>query len=79
MTRFENISHLVDDYVGVSNPNIYSMKSAVDQFKNILAHLGVPLATMEKGGPAFRLTVLGIHLDTVAQTISVPTEKYEET
>jgi len=75
------IVHYMDDYLIISSKmasGSQSCQALLEKFKEICATLGVPLAPDKTIGPASKLTFLGLQIDSVVQTVSVPQNKLEK-
>jgi len=69
------IDHYLDDFIIVAPPGSSRCQSYMSIFEEECAALGVTLAPEKKEGPATRLVFLGIEVDTVAGTLSLPGDK----
>ena len=67
--------HYLDDYFVVESPHMPAKALAIAT--NTLAELGIPLAPDNVEGPTTRLSFLGIELDTIAMTASLPKHKLQ--
>ena len=67
--------HYLDDYFFVERPHTPAKALAIAT--NTLAELGIPLAPDKVEGPTTRLSFLGIQLDTIAMTASLPKHKLQ--
>lgn len=67
--------HYLDDYFFVEPPHTPAKALAIAT--NTLAELGIPLAPDKVEGPTTRLSFLGIELDTIAMTASLPKHKLQ--
>lgn len=70
-----HITHYLDDFLMVGPAGTSACADRLATFKAIAAEFGVPLAADKTVGPATCLTYLGIELDTVKGTSSLPLEK----
>ena len=68
--------HYLDDFF-ICAPSNTACKKDMDTVKNVFSFLGVPLAPDKIIGPATTLTYLDIEIDSIAQTIQLPKEKYD--
>ncbi|XP_077182618.1 uncharacterized protein LOC143832292 [Paroedura picta] len=73
--RFREITHFLDDFLIAGRGGTDSCARRLGVFQAVAAELGVPLAQDKTEGPATQLTYLGIQLDSVAGTSSLPLEK----
>ena len=69
-----NIVHLLDDFF-MAGCSFVDCLNFVEKFESISFELGIPLSEEKKIGPVTKLTFLGLELDSVNQTISIPREK----
>ena len=67
--------HYLDDYFFVEPPHMPTKPLAIAI--NTLAKLGIPLAPDKVEGPTTHLSFLGIELDAIAMTASLPTHKLQ--
>ncbi|GAV06389.1 hypothetical protein RvY_16396 [Ramazzottius varieornatus] len=74
-TQHHNILHYVDDFLIIGRTEC---PHVVSEMRRLCHELGVPLATEKAEGPSTSLTFLGIQLDSVAQTLSLPQSKTDE-
>ncbi|XP_060127970.1 uncharacterized protein LOC132591759 [Zootoca vivipara] len=74
-TGLEGVTHYLDDFLLSGASNTGDCVALLQAFAALTKELGVPLAGEKTEGPTTRLTYLGILLDTVAQTSSLPPEK----
>ena len=70
--------HYFDDFLFIGKPASLECQTVATHFIALYAQSGVPLAANEVEGPSTRLTVLGIVIDSVTQTVSLPGGKAEE-
>ncbi|XP_055335738.1 uncharacterized protein LOC129586500 [Paramacrobiotus metropolitanus] len=73
--RLVTLLHYVDDFFFVGKPRTIECSLLMQSMEAVCSELGVPLALDKTEGPATRLTFLGIVLDSVAQTLSLPNNK----
>lgn len=76
-TNSDNVDHLLDDFFMAEETYTECLKT-VSNFEAVCFDLGVPLSTEKKVGPVTFLTFLGLDIDSVNQTIKVPTEKIDK-
>ena len=69
-----SVTHYLDDFVFVGFSAFHCAK-LLDNFQQVCAELGVPLADEKTMGPAQVLTFLGLEIDSVKGQIRVPHEK----
>ena len=80
--NLHSLEHYLDDFVGVGPPshNIVTSIAAIQKatLLQVFHDLGIPVAEgLDKNvGPATVVTVLGIEIDTDAQEIRLPEEKF---
>ena len=68
------IVHVLDDFLFISE-NYQSCQLALDRFIKICEDIGVPLAPDKTEGPTQSLPFVGINIDTVSMTASLPDDK----
>lgn len=76
-TGHAQMLHYIDDYLIMTVSDMPYMQSFVKFFKLTCRDLGVPLALQKTKVPATTLTFLGIQLDAVSQTLSLPSAKQQ--
>ncbi len=79
-TGTDRITHFADDFLLVGKNDDRDRSSCcriVKTFENMCDELGVPLAKDKSVGPATSLVYLGLQIDSVEQTISIPQGKLE--
>ena len=69
------VHHYLDDYVFIGTQHSNACITAMTTFEYVCNILGIPLNEDKTEGPTTRLTFLGLMIDTVAQTISIPEDK----
>ena len=69
------ISHYIDDFIMVGAPASDECATHLHSFLSTCDELGVLVAKDKTEGPATRLTVLGIEIDTEAMTLQLPDDK----
>ena len=76
-TQLDNrhIIHYLDDFLIAGPPHSSSCMDTLQGVEALCRELGIQTKDEKRTLPATAITFLGIHIDTVAQTISVPTEK----
>ena len=79
VSRSESITHYADDFlfVGLPGNSQRTCLKIVHQFQQLCSEVGVPLAAEKSVGPTSQITYLGLQIDAVNQTISVPKGKLE--
>lgn len=70
--------HYVDDFLFIGSPDSGQCHQLVNSFLRVTAKLGVPLALDKAEGPCTILSFLGIELNSVSQTMSLPSSKLSE-
>ena len=78
MTGHQRALCYVDDFLFITEPDRFACQSLINKMNLLCSELGVPIATEKTEGPASSLTFLGINLDSVSQTISLPPGKSAE-
>lgn len=68
----------MDDFFIAAPPNSSKCSEVLDGMQRACSNLGVPVATEKTLGPATKLVFLGIELDSIHQTLSLPQGKHEE-
>ena len=67
--------HYLDDFLFLGAPTDNSCGRALDVALDTCGELGVPVAAHKTEGPASQLTFLGILVDTVTMSLSLPGDK----
>lgn len=67
--------HYLDDFLFMGSPADKSCAKALEVALNTCRELGVPVAAHKTEGPATQLRFLGIQVDTLAMTLSLPEDK----
>ena len=67
--------HYLDDFLLISSSSEAEGATALALALEKCRQLGVPIASHKTEGPTTTITFLGIELDTVAQTMRLPSEK----
>lgn len=70
-----HVTHYLDDFLFVGPSNSPACGEHLTAFQTLADELGVPLAQDKTEGPTTRLCYLGIQLDSVAGTSSLPDDK----
>ncbi len=75
----DNIVHFADDYLLAGRDDDSNMSCArlVRVFEQVCEHLGVPLAEEKSIAPTTKIVYLGIQIDSIRQSLSIPQEKLE--
>ena len=68
-----NVAHYLDDFITFGPPLVCTRN--LKTIKKIAAELGIPLAEDKEEGPTTTLTFLGIKINTVEGTLSLPEDK----
>lgn len=76
MTSGELI-HYLDDFLG-GNTDCDNCRLNMQVFQQVMQELGVPIATEKTAGPSEVLVFLGLLLNSIDMTVSIPLEKLEE-
>ena len=66
----------MDDFLICALPTAGNCQLLMDSFISLCSCLGVPLAEDKTEGPSSSITFLGVLLDSVTQTISLPQSKF---
>ena len=74
----EHITHYLDDYIVLGEANSEQCGRSLHTLVELCQCLGVPLAEEKLEGPATRLDILGITVDTVSMQLSLPEHKIQE-
>ena len=72
-----SVAHYLDDFIVLGRPESDECASGLRALMQTCDHLGVPLAQGKSEGPSTTLTFLGIEINTVACTISLPQPKLQ--
>ena len=72
------VIHYSDDYLLFTKGDLALAKQHLDTFCKVFDYLNIPIALDKLVGPTTRLIYLGIVIDTLAFTLSVPAEKMDE-
>ncbi|XP_055357577.1 uncharacterized protein LOC129602558, partial [Paramacrobiotus metropolitanus] len=75
--RLDTLLHYVDDFFFVGKSRTTESDLLMQSMEAVCSELGVPLALDKTEGPATRLTFVGIEIDSVAQTLSLPPNKQQ--
>ena len=67
--------HYLDDFLIIGPPRSNECKRALHESLQLCDRLGFPIAPHKLEGPATRLAFLGILIDTVNDTLSLPADK----
>ena len=67
-----------DDFFQVSGQELVVAKYELDTIRQAFCDMGIPLAPDKIFGPCHRLPYLGILIDSVAMTMEVTVERYQE-
>ena len=68
--------HYLDDFITAGPVNSPSCTQRLNTAISVVSNLGLPLHPQKCIGPATSLVVLGIELDTVVETVRLPTDKF---
>lgn len=72
-----HIFHYMDEFILVGPANSPACEQNLRLLMQTCSNLGVIIASEKTEGPSTRLTVLGIQVDTLAMTLSLPHEKLQ--
>ncbi|XP_069584511.1 uncharacterized protein [Ranitomeya imitator] len=78
ITRLTAITHYLDDFLIVGPAGSDVCATALAQFKDTMAHFGVPLSPEKTIGPVSVITFLGIGIDSVVMEFRLPKEKIDK-
>lgn len=73
----KGVTHYLDDFLFIGEEGTQDCGEALQDFKRLADHLGVPLAPSKTEGPAQVLIFLGIELDTVVGVSRLPVGKVQ--
>ena len=68
------MTHYLDDFLLIGS-SAAGCEQLLSCFQSLCATLGVPLADEKTVGPAQQLSLLGLEIDTLTQTVRVPADK----
>ena len=71
------ITHYLDDFF-LANASFTGCQTLMQQFAELTEFVGAPLSPGKTEGPVMRLVFLGLVIDTVDQTISIPKLKWQQ-
>ena len=69
------VMNYVDDFVGVGTPSVAS--ASYQCLLELLRHLGLDVSQKKLCPPSTKAICLGVEIDTVKRTISIPDEKLQ--
>ena len=75
--RIRYIVKVLDDFLFIGESE-QECQEGLYAFTAFCSHVGIPIAAHKTEGPARNITFLGIHIDTVAKTLSIPLGKIAE-
>jgi hypothetical protein len=70
--------HYLDDYFFVERGHSGDCQSLRDTFHKVCHYLGVPIAPEKREGPVRNSVFLGLKIDSIEQTFTIPQEKLVE-
>jgi hypothetical protein len=70
--------HYLDDYLFVGRDGSGDCLSLMDKFHYVCHFLGVPIAPEKNEDPVKSLVFLGLQIDSIKQTVTIPSEKLVE-
>ena len=76
-SQLDSITHYLHDFF-LAHAMFTGCKELMGQFEDLTEFVGAPLSPKKTEGPTTCLTFLGMQLDTVNQTISIPNIKCQE-
>ncbi|CAJ0945005.1 unnamed protein product [Ranitomeya imitator] len=76
--KITRLTHYLDDFLIVGPAGSDVCAAALAQFKDAMAHFGVPLSPEKTIGPVPVITFLGIEIDSVAMEFRLPKEKIDK-
>ena len=71
------VDHYLDDFIILGPPNCENCARDLRIIREVSTALGIPLAEEKCEGPCTVLTFLGIQIDTVRMSLSLPAEKLD--
>ena len=77
----DKVIHYMDDFLFVGCADVsnkLSCQRLVTGFERVCKKLGVPLAANKSVGPTSCLVFLGLEIDSIRQTVSIPSDKLEK-
>ena len=72
------VMHYLDDYLFIGKKGSRDCRILLETFHLICQHLGVPIAHEKTEGPITKIVFLGLEIDSVNQTITIPLNKLKE-
>ncbi|XP_055353021.1 uncharacterized protein LOC129598954 [Paramacrobiotus metropolitanus] len=78
VANFADVLHYVDDFFFAGPANSRLCQLVMEFFFLLCGDLGVPIALDKCDGPSTTITFLGVQIDTVTQTLSLPEEKLRD-
>ena len=72
----DEVDHYLDDFIVWGKPNSHQCQKSLNVVKHTCIRLGAPLANHKMVGPTTCLTFLGIMIDTMANELRLPPEKF---
>ena len=73
-----NIIHYLDDFLFAGSRDTSHCTQLAESFQTLCQQFGIPINSSKIEGPTSKLTFLGLCVDTVTQTIFIPTHKCSE-
>ena len=71
--RDTSIIHYIDDFLGYGMPNV--ARRSYDPLLDVMAQLGITVSKKELVAPTTHVVCLGILIDIIKGTVSIPHEK----
>ena len=70
-----SVEHYLDDYIVLGPPASSQCQADLQTLESVCGELRVPLASHKSEGPTTCLTFLGIEIDSVVGSLTLPAEK----
>jgi len=70
--------HYLDDFLFVGLCNSEECRDLLNEFHKICGFLGVPIAHEKTEGPVTKLVFLGLEINTIEETVTIPEAKLNE-
>ena len=67
------VINYVDDFLGVATPDV--ARRSYDALRQVMRQLGLDVSTKKLVSPSTSVVCLGVNIDTIDATISIPDEK----
>ena len=73
-----HLIHYLDDFFTAAPPDLATCQQHMDTMTQVCSIINAPIKREKTEGPATSITFLGIHLDSVAMTASITTQRKHE-